>query len=1193
MPLHSPLANHDPYVTISDPAKVQALADMALLGNWFVFLKEGWMRRTGSQKLLESSGNIEQVEHSAIIFRGKEEVVLPAVKIAPKPLPTPDLVSLTSDKMLYRANRDTVRLLVASPLRPQRTLRLALRLNGNPYADYPLTLDENGLCLWSMQDLPEGTYEAQLEGTGADSCHFEIAEYRLAPLNAELAEQHLIGETLRYVLSVTAFGQPYSGPIEIELQERGQRVGERSKLTCNRDGQCRGVAKISGTGPYTLNVFAEERTATVPLKGSEQERRESLPISELGELRVLSLLPLPQSNSCRGMYIARGGANTEPFLVRRVVGNDIEITARVAASLLRVVVTNSSRATFEEKLYSDVKPGQVIRMPIPGPYGVVLLGAFIDDKAWEGWCTVLRPANLQLQCEAPGQAKPGARINVTLKTSLADRDVPVQLIVKDQRLITTSDPMVELAARIKKNLGEWHEQTATGEIERQLGQVNVFRYGTLQRGRAMSRMIAAASSIFNPTPDMAPTGAMPIMDSGITPMAMMNAQPMVAHAAHTIHATHVTPAPQSVQVAPGAAPTATLTRIRMQFPEIVYNDIVRVRGQANVEVKLGEGMTRYTIEAFALSPETLDWERVETTLETVQPIFGELTVGQFAFPGDPVIGRLDVSAASGGAIVQVQHDDDTLPLFFDDGSEVTPGLPIPSGSVVRFPVRPGTITSIVRDARKGGIDTSERHVTAPGRLRHIARRLHLLQPGDKVTMDAPRRLAIKPMPGLERPFQVFVESASLYPFGCVEQTSVKLLSMFTGYITNSHNEAVAQNYAAAIVVWHKRLQSMYLPDSGFCLYPPQEGGRREPDTHYAPHAVQNLLSLPNAERSGIQQPALVEILADITAMAINAAAYYSIASPPREVKDCHSAYLILTGNATRAEKERALTFVRARLQEHNGQTYVDMQSDHHALPFFGGNVATRRETAYAAAALLATKETVAIPTAIAATNYLTGQMNESGILYSTIDTAACLALLLALRDSGLIDDSGKSGRVLLNGEEMALTTALAFDGKVESLHCLEGVIAAQVTTEVIEDWGTFKSNLPVEVYLERKGTIQQHFTVGDDLDLVIRSARYEPGLIAHICLPDALARVVGGGQVKRFSLDFQGKNELRVPLAAIGRTRLPVGKNAALERSLQQWLGMNEEHGDAATIQHWAVIVRNMFKEEQIGNPGLLEVTVL
>ena len=48
-------------------------------------------------------------------------------------------------------------------------------------------------------------------------------------------------------------------------------------------------------------------------------------ISELGEIRMLSLLPLPQSNACRGMYVARGGANSEPFLVQRVIGNEVRL----------------------------------------------------------------------------------------------------------------------------------------------------------------------------------------------------------------------------------------------------------------------------------------------------------------------------------------------------------------------------------------------------------------------------------------------------------------------------------------------------------------------------------------------------------------------------------------------------------------------------------------------------------------------------------------------------------------------------------------------------------------------------------------------------------------------------------------------------------------------------------------------------
>lgn len=221
---------------------------------------------------------------------------------------------------------------------------------------------------------------------------------------------------------------------------------------------------------------------------------------------------------------------------------------------------------------------------------------------------------------------------------------------------------------------------------------------------------------------------------------------------------------QAQQVATAAPPT-TLAKMRLQFPEVVYNNVVKVQGEARVEVKLGDSMTRYTIEAFALSPQTMDWKRVETTLEAMQPVYGELTVSPFVFPGDPVMGRLDVGASSGSALVEVRHDDEVLPLFFADGSEVMPGLPVPSGSALRFPVRPGAITATVRDARKGGVDVSERYVTEPGKLRHLTRRLRLLTPGDEVTLQEQRLLEITPLPGLERPFQFFVEGAAKYPFG--------------------------------------------------------------------------------------------------------------------------------------------------------------------------------------------------------------------------------------------------------------------------------------------------------------------------------------------------------------------------------------------------------------------------------------------
>ncbi|HEV2582908.1 MAG TPA: hypothetical protein VGT44_18765, partial [Ktedonobacteraceae bacterium] len=401
-----PPPEYDPTIQVSDALLAEKLGDSALVGKWFAFLRADWLNRSGMDRLLSLAG-VTGVEHvtprSAILFRGREELTLPGATIAPTPLPASRLISLSSDKALYRAHHDTVRLLIAAPQQPGETLKLRLRLGSNIYGEYPLTLDAFGLHLWSLSGLPEGAYEAELEGIEDIVCRFEVAEYRLAPLNAELLDQQLSGEALRYTLAVSAFGQPYTGTIEVELQERDRRVDQREKLSCNREGQCRGVVKLTGAGPYTLNIYAGERTATVALKGSEQQRRETLVISELGEIRSISLLPLPQSNACRGVYVSRGGSNDAPFVMQRAIGSEAEITPRVDIEQLKVIIVDPARGSLDEREWTTLKAGQPILLPVPAPYGVVLLGAFIDARAWEGWCAVLRSPALQTQCEAPAQ----------------------------------------------------------------------------------------------------------------------------------------------------------------------------------------------------------------------------------------------------------------------------------------------------------------------------------------------------------------------------------------------------------------------------------------------------------------------------------------------------------------------------------------------------------------------------------------------------------------------------------------------------------------------------------------------------------------------------------------------------------------------------------------------------------------------
>jgi hypothetical protein len=1184
----------DRRVTLDGWRLAQRVGDLIMVGKRFAFFQPGWIEEAvrGVDQLGFSAATVEEFkQRGAIVFLGEQDVILPGAHVKGEPFTWPDLISLTSDKTLYRAGKDAVRLLIASPQRPNQELKLAVRLSGNHYASYTVVLDQYGICLRAIVGLPEGEYEATLDGTNAGACRFEVAEYRLAPLTADLVGQTLEGSTLSFTLLLRAFGQPYTGAVEIELQERGQRVGKRQQLTADANGRCSSKVDLTGAGPYIFNVIAGERTATVALKGSEQERREALTISELGSVQEAALLPLPGAEVCRGLYIASRGVNTSPFLVSQVIGEEVELVAREQVDLLRVVMVSPATGETHQELREHVATGTHLKLTVPTPYGLLLVGAFVKGKPWEGWCAVIRPSDLKLETVAPNKARPGERIKITLRTNRSDTIVPVQLIVKDQRLITISDPQVELAARIKAALTSQRASLNTGTPEASLYAAGyepppppaapmfyaaVPPAGPMARGRPMrfaGRAMAMAAPVRAPAP----------------------AAPQAAGYEVT---TWATPSEVDMAIAaPAEAAKAELTPIRVEFPEVICNSIVYVRGQAEVVVKLGDVLTTYAIEAFAL--DGLDWVREEAQLEAQLPAYGDLMLSPFVFPGDQVQGTLYVGAASGRARVEVQRDGEPVPLWVD-GRRLAPGEEVASGTAVRFPVQPGAFTAIVKDAATGEVDVSERFVTPPGQIRSIVKRTRLLTAGETLTREETGAQSLRVLPGLERPFQVFVEGACKYPHGCIEQSSVKLLAMVTGYIANLDVPEKRDEYESSALAYVKRIQSMYLPGRGYTMYPPTEGGRNEPDHHYGPGGTQHQLNLPRPERVSGMSQAMIDGLNQIHRMASDVANAYKITYPPERVNDCHDAYLILANGASAEKKAQAADYVRGRLREKDGQMLVEVSPDQPSYLLHGAAVGNRDETAYAAAALLAGGDLHDLPLVIKATNYLTGQTNESGILYSTVDTGAMLVLLIGLRKAGIGVTGGSADALKLNGKQITLAEALESTDPIESVACLTGVLTVEETAELVEDWNTFQSVLNVEVALEKDGRSAQVFKVGDAVDLVIRVPRYEPCLVAHICLPDGLARVVGGGQVKHFVLDFAEKTELRVPLAVVGPTMLPAEIEASGNGSkAQPWVfqqiagALSGARAKNVPAQHWAVLVRNMFKEEQAGNPGLLEVRIV
>ena len=174
-------------------------------------------------------------------------------------------------------------------------------------------------------------------------------------------------------------------------------------------------------------------------------------------------------------------------------------------------------------------------------------------------------------------------------------------------------------------------------------------------------------------------------------------------------------------------------------------------------------------------------------------------------------------------------------------------------------------------------------------------------------------------------------------------------------------------------------------------------------------------------------------------------------------------------------------------------------------------------------------------------------------------------MLNAIRHSGVLETGGEAAdTVSVNGSRMTCEEALEYQSEIVSVDVsigTRGMLLVQAIHEQEDDWDRFLAGVRVEAELRSSGGEQvSEASVGDALNLVVRIADgYIPGDFCSVCFPPCLSFVWGGGQVKMMTIDFEGRDEISIPLAVTSATR---------------------------GLQHWVICVRNMFDEDRGGNPG-------
>ncbi len=1138
---------------ITDGEQFNAIRSRVFGGSAFVFVTPEEDPKKNPQ------GNESLLQPGTYPAFGVSPFALPGVTVKPEPLPTFSQTVLVCDKALYQENKDPVHVFVWQPDQKEETITLTVTRHSETVQKREVRLDRNGAGTLTLSRLAAGEYKIihDADGFGIDStsadatCSFTVATYRLAPLTASLTSSalHPKGDRMDVTLSLQSFGSPTQGNVRIKVRE-----GEFTPVTTLEALATDGQIEISLNTQNKETLFLDlqlmnhpTHTATLPLLGSSQDERTPTTLSTLGPTVTGTLTPQTNATPIRGMYLKQSGNQNTPFVVERVDTQRMKFTARESCThvMLLQLAPQSQRSTetyltlggvaqqgdlaptesLEILQLNEMEPGDTLEMDVAAdPTALFLLGAFVKGTPWEGWSFALTPSPFQPTLQLPEQASPGESITLTVENLTSTTETSVYMVVKDARLGSNESPALQVAGQLKTWIQETSSELEVGHVHAELQQP-VY---ALRGGFGGGVPLGAAYSMMD----------MMAMEVGAAPGLYGEGEPPLED----------TTASNDLYQAP---------------PDVLFAGFITVEdGQAQLTLPLPDVFATYTVDVFATSKG--NWADLHAEVKTEKKTYASLELPVFVHPGDQVWGRIHCGAESGSLEVYVLCDGKPVTLHHKDQSTPHSMKLDAQQTTLRFLADVGEYQAFATNTATGHTETVYGNVQTVGTLVTEHRTLRFLQSGERISQqDEKDILSLRLLPGLEQPFKLLLDATSDYAHMCCEQTAGKMLAAIAMY-TFADEQETRDKAESIVLTGTERMKTMWLKGRGFRMYP---NSPPEPNTYWGPLAsnyLRYVALLQEIEPDGCS-PALMEAVEVCLVMAKDTAQGYKRTWPPENAGTPEQAYAMIRYSQDEAIQQRALQWA-----DQQARKILDTKPMSTSwMPWMSGAVRFRTQDAYLAATLFAGGQDEHRGSALRLTNRVVDALDENGRLYSTTDSVAAIALFLALNKLGLLDTPG---HVRLDQQSLSLAEALQSLPHPTEIECTSGLLLVEVIRHHEERWDAFSSDVPLSVHLEQEGQAVQRCAPGDTLTLVVKLTQgYHDGDLLWVCLPDSLARLSGGGQVKRFSVDFQGESHVRIPLAAVAPTGV---------------------HGEELLPHHYAVCVRNMFAQERVGNPGLLRVTV-
>jgi hypothetical protein len=636
----------------------------------------------------------------------KQDTLAPLPDQSKLPLPSLNLLTVVTDRKIYKPGHEACVFIVAPD---SASAHVEIKLAGQKVyeADVPLNLD--GLALHRYPDLKEGEYtvEVTVRPQGSDrplrvaDCSFSVAEFTLSPLIATLDRHEYADKHLRFTLKLLLLSVPYSGEAEFGLQ--CQVCGERVVATQNaaaKDGVAQGDFDVSGHGgPFHVQVTTPDgNTALVSFPGTGATEREHIKINPLGQTAEAGLLPWEDAQPVRGFYIGAGETNMTPLMLESVHGarGKLQVASRV--SQVQVATFNPRSGAVSVSQAGNLERGQVIEFDVDAPYTLFTVGAYTQDKPFEGWGIVVKPVEFQAQLATPSTAKPGEEIGVEIDLAPALLQAACLLLVYDARLEHES-PVPRLAKRIYESARD-----ATGNlVAGQVPDANDRRWAPPED------FVTGAGADMR----MFRTAAMPPPSPVMQPAAMAAPSPAPAGFMQRMVSDRRSKASPAGAV-PEAEPLAmTVAPTRMEFPELAYIEFFEVQGHATRTVKLGDQIGTWRVRAYLLKG--VDYVELTSDVQADKSLYAELDLPAIASVGDDILASVNYNTREPAELVIATAQGETRKQVAGSGLE-------------RFHITgPGRVE--VKIVGASGADWSTRDVLWPGRQIVTASRLMILDKG--------------------------------------------------------------------------------------------------------------------------------------------------------------------------------------------------------------------------------------------------------------------------------------------------------------------------------------------------------------------------------------------------------------------------------------------------------------------------------